>query len=184
MKRLETKWNNASLQLKLTISFSFTLVIILAMNIYMYMNINKMMGQVDEVYASNVNLNELSDALEQVQDAVKGYLVTKSSDALDTYYRAEQDYRRLLNNLNQEISGNYMEIMEKNIHAQSETYLEQVYDTVQAKRGRNVEKYKASYEEATRTYTDVKNCIFSLNNQKFKNNTDNYLILLSSLRYM
>ena len=80
------------------------------------MNINKMMGQVDEVYASNVNLNELSDALEQVQDAVKGYLVTKSSDALDTYYRAEQDYRRLLNNLNQEISGNYMEIMEKNIH--------------------------------------------------------------------
>lgn len=184
MKRLETKWNNASLQLKLTISFSFTLVIILAMNIYMYMNINKMMGQVDEVYASNVNLNELSDALEQVQDAVKGYLVTKSSDALDTYYRAEQDYRRLLNNLNQEISGNYMEIMEKNIHAQSETYLEQVYDTVQAKRGRNVEKYKASYEEATLTYTDVKNCIFSLNNQKFKNNTDNYLILLSSLRYM
>ena len=184
MKILETRWNNASLQLKLTISFSFTLIIILVMNIFMYTNINKMIGRVDEVYASNVNLNELSDALEQVQDSVKGYLDTKSSVALDTYYRAEQDYRRLLENLNQDVTGNYMEIMEKNIHDQSETYLSQVYETVQAKRGRNVEKYKASYEEATITYTDVRNSIFSLNNQKFKNNTDNYIILLSSLRYM
>ena len=184
MKILETRWNNASLQLKLTISFSFTLIIILVMNIFMYTNINKMIGRVDEVYASNINLNELSDALEQVQDSVKGYLDTKSSVALDTYYRAEQDYRRLLENLNQDITGNYMEIMEKNIHEQSETYLSQVYETVQAKRGRNVEKHKASYEEATITYTDVRNSIFSLNNQKFKNNTDNYIILLSSLRYM
>ena len=118
MKILETRWNNASLQLKLTISFSFTLIIILVMNIFMYTNINKMIGRVDEVYASNINLNELSDALEQVQDSVKGYLDTKSSVALDTYYRAEQDYRRLLENPNQDITGNYMEIMEKNIHEQ------------------------------------------------------------------
>lgn len=184
MKFLENKWNNASLQLKLTISFSCTLIIIMVMNVFMYMNINKMIGQVDEVYASNVNLNELADALEQVQDSVKGYLDTKSSDALDTYYRAEQEYRRLLEYINQSIIGNPMDIMEKNIHAQSETYLNQAYETVQAKRGRNVEKYKAAYEEALLTYTDIRNSIFSLNNQRFKNNTDNYVVLLSSLRYM
>lgn len=184
MNRLETRWNNASLQLKLTISFTFTLLIILAMNVFMYMNMNKMLARVDEVFVGNVNLNTLSEALEQVQVSMKGYLDTKSSDTLDTYYRADQEYRRLLDNLNEQITGSRMDIMEKNIHEQSETYLDVVSEAVQAKRGRNVEKYKAAYEKASVIYKDIQNCIFSLNNEKFKSNTDNYITLLASLRYM
>ena len=78
------KWNNASIQIKLTISFTFTLIIILAMNLFMYMNINSMMARVDEVYVSNLNLNELSEALQTLHESVRGYLDTKGSDALDT----------------------------------------------------------------------------------------------------
>ena len=61
---LVTKWNNASIQIKLIASFTITLIIILAMNLFMYMNINSLMARVDEVYVSNLNLNELSDALQ------------------------------------------------------------------------------------------------------------------------
>lgn len=181
---LRTKWNNASIQIKLTVSFLFTLIIILFMNLFMYMNMNSMVARVDEVYASNINLNELSEALQSVQDSVKNYLDTKSSDALDAYYRADQRYRDLLGGLNVRITNNRMEITEKNIRAQSETYLDKVYETVQAKRGRNVEKYRAYYEEAAEIYGDIQNCIYSLNNEKFKNNSDSYTLLVSSLKYM
>lgn len=181
---LRNKWNNASLQIKLTASFTFTLIIILFMNIFMYMNINSMIARVDEVYVSNVNLNELSEALQILQNSMRAYLDTKSSDALDAYYRADQEYRELLDGLNIRITNNRMEITEKNIQAQSETYLNVVYETVQAKRGRNVEKYKAYYDEATEIYGDIQSCIYSLNNEKFKNNSNSYVILVSSLRYM
>lgn len=181
---LVTKWNNASIQIKLTFSFMLTLIIILAMNLFMYMNINSMMARVDEVYVSNVNLNELSEALQTLHESVRGYLDTKSSDSLDSYYRADQEYRELLDGLNQRVVNNQMKITEKNIKAQSETYLEKVYETVQAKRGRNVERYKNYYDEATEIYGDIQNCIYSLNNEQFKNNSSSYMILLSSLRYM
>lgn len=181
---LVTKWNNASIQIKLTVSFTFTLIIILVMNLFMYVNINSMTSRVDEVYVSNVNLNELSEALQVLHESVRGYLDTKSSDSLDSYYRADQEYRELLEGLNQRVVNNRMKITEKNIKAQSETYLETIYETVQAKRGRNVERYKTYYDEATEIYGDIQNCIYSLNNEQFKNNSGSYMILLSSLRYM
>lgn len=181
---LATRWNNASIQIKLTVSFTFTLIIILVMNLFMYVNINSMTSRVDEIYVSNVNLNELSEALQVLHESVRGYLDTKSSDSLDSYYRADQEYRELLEGLNERVVNNQMKITEKNIKAQSETYLETIYETVQAKRGRNVERYKTYYEEATEIYGDIQNCIYSLNNEQFKNNSSSYMILLSSLRYM
>lgn len=181
---MAAKWNNASIQIKLTISFMFTLVIILAMNLFMYLNINSMMSRVDEVYVSNLNLNELSEALQTLQESVKGYLDTKGSDALDGYYRADQEYRELLEGLNEQVENNPARITEKNIKAQSETYLDKVYEIVQAKRGRNVERYKQYYDEATEIYGDIQNCIYALNNEQFKNNSGSYMLLLSSLRYM
>lgn len=181
---LVTKWNNASIQIKLIASFTITLIIILAMNLFMYMNINSLMARVDEVYVSNLNLNKLSDALQTLHESVREYLDTKSSDSLDSYYRADQEYRELLEGLNERVVNNPVKITEKNIKAQSETYLEKVYEIVQAKRGRNVERYKIYYDEATEVYGDIQNCIYSLNNEQFKNNSGSYTILLSSLRYM
>ena len=137
---LVTKWNNASIQIKLIASFTITLIIILAMNLFMYMNINSLMARVDEVYVSNLNLNELSDALQTLHESVRAYLDTKSSDSLDSYYRADQEYRELLEGLNERVVNNPAKITEKNIKEQSETYLEKVYEIVQAKRGRKEER--------------------------------------------
>lgn len=154
------------------------------MNLFMYMNISSMMSRVDEVYISNLKLNELSEALRMLQESVRGYLDTKSSDALDSYYRADQEYRELLEGLNGQVQNNAVKIAEKNIKAQSETYLEKIYETVQAKRGRNVERYKIYYDEAEKIYGDIQNCIYGLNNEQFRRNSGSYMILLSSLRYM
>ncbi len=181
---LKKKWRYLTLQQKLTALFLMTAVVILAVNLYMFTLINKMTGRVEEVYVSNVNLNELSGALDLVQKSMEEYLNTKSSDAMEDYYRSEQAYRELMEGLNSETTDNEMLLTEKNIRGLSESYLDLAAEAIQAKRGRNVEKYGQLYEDAELLYDEIHTFIYSLNNAQFKDNSRNYQALLDSLRYM
>lgn len=178
------KWKRMSLQQKLTGLFIITAVTILAVNLYVYTFINHMTNRVEEVYVSNVRLNELTQALDKVQDSMEDYLNTKSSDAMEAYYRSDQGFRELLEELNTEVTDDELLLMEKNIYMLSESYLDVAAEVIQAKRGRNVEKYGNLYEEASVLHEEINTFIHSLNNEKFKNNSENYQILRNSLRYM
>ena len=164
--------------------FILSSAVIFIANIIMYYNINKSIGTIDEVYKSNVELNKLYDKLANVQDNVYEYLNTRSSESLENYYRTEQEYRKLIDALDGKITDNDMLLMQKNIKNMSETYLHIVDDTVDAKRGRNIEKYKTSYEEASQMYGYINVHINSLNNEKFKYNAEKYDVLLISLNYL
>ncbi|MCR4739494.1 MAG: histidine kinase [Lachnospiraceae bacterium] len=181
---IRRKWNNASVRVKLLVAFIIPVALILAVNIYMYIGVNTMIARVDEIYAANVSLNDLSDSLTFLQNSMKEYLESKGTAALNDYYRAEQDYRNGLYALDLKYSGTAVYAMQENIQKQSEVYLQIAGETITAKRGRNVEKYKATYEEAVVIYSDLQNCINSLNNEQFKKNTADYSVLLSSLKYM
>lgn len=150
----------------------------------MYININGNIARIDQVYSSNVNLNELLSTISKIQDNMYEYLNTKSSDALGNYYREGQQYRKLIEELNVDITDNEMILTQKNIKSMSETYLEMTEETVQAKRGRNIEKYKVNYEEASTMFEYINTYIYSLNNELFKNNSNNYELLLVSLKYL
>ncbi|MCR5301362.1 MAG: sensor histidine kinase [Lachnospiraceae bacterium] len=178
------KWNNASVRQKMLVAFIIPVILILVVNIYMYISINTMTARVDEIYVVNVSLNNLSDDLTLLQNSMKEYLESKGTSALNDYYRAEQDYRNGLAALDPGRSATPVIAMRENIINQSENYLKVAGETITAKRGRNVEKYKASYEEAVKMYSDLQTSIYSLNNSLFKKNTADYSILLSSLRSM
>ncbi len=181
---IRTKWNNASVHLKMLVAFIIPVILMLAVNIYMYVSINTMIARVDEIYVVNVSLNDLSDDLTLLQNSMRDYLESKGTSALNDYYKAEQDYRNGIASLDLKQSGNAVYAMQENIIHQSENYLEVAGETITAKRGRNVEKYKASYEETVDMYSDLQTCIYALNNEQFKKNTSDYSILLSSLRSM
>ena len=66
----------------------------------------------------------------------------------------------------------------------SETYLDQTNGNVQAKRGRNVEKYKTSYEEEHELYEYINSYSYNLNNLRFKMNSANYQLLLSAMNVL
>ena len=182
--KIERIWNKASIQTKLMISFFIPIALILSLNVYIYINVNSMITKIDQIYASNVLLSELSDQLSSVQTSMREYLESKSSSALTNYYAADQKYRDSIVNLGDNLTSNSMTIMKDNISNQSAKYLSLVNDTIQAKRGRNVERYKSSYEKSEIMYTDLQNCISSLNMEQFKVNTTSYYILLSALKYM
>jgi len=181
---VKKSWKYLTLQQKLTALFVLMAVIILAVNMYMYAIINDMTGQVEKVYVSNVGLNELSGALDYVQESMEEYLNTKSSDAMEDYYRSDQAYRELLEELNDQVTDNEMLLMQKNIRSLSESYLEVAAEVIQAKRGRNVERYGQLYEDASILHEEIHTFIYSLNNEQFKDNSRTYQQLRNSMRYM
>ena len=170
-----------SIQTRLSSVMLLVLVFALGINFFIFSQIQNAVSRIDAVFSSNVDINDLSDALEQLQGMVYEYLNTKGTKALENYYRYEQNYRSLIEKLNDKNLENEGKILEKNIRNMSESYLDQTSETVQAKRGRNVERYKTSYEQETQLYEYINSYIYRLNNLSFRKNSANYQILLSSM---
>lgn len=186
MRKKKNRHRNVSItiQTKMLAIFLCTTFIVFVMNTYMYMNINRMIEGFHTVYASNVVLNELQTTLKQLQSNMTEYLQTRSSDSMENYFRYEQDYNNLIQGLNQEILGDENLIMEKNIRNLSENYLTLTAETIEAKRGRDVYTYTSSYEEASKLYEYIDICIYSLNNKCFQINSNNYDVLVGSLKHL
>lgn len=157
------------------------MVCILTVNLFIYRQINGTVQRIDAVFTTNVEVSELSATLEQIQNKVYEYLNTKSSSALEDYYRYEQEYRVQIGGLNNQNMDSEVKMLEKNIRNMSETYLEKTSDTVQAKRGRNVEKYRSLYEEGSQLYQYIKSYMYRLNNLRFQTNSENYQVLLRAM---
>ena len=163
MEKKRFRWKDFPLAVKVLCQVGMIALILFVTNLLMYWQVNKTMQRLDSIYASNVNLTELAESLESVQTGMYNYLTVKTSDSLESYYRNEEQYKKLLEQLNDRPMDNPVKLLEKNIRKMSETYLEYTAETVLAKRGRNVEKYKTSYAEALQMYRYLNSCISDLN---------------------
>lgn len=142
------------------------------------------MQKMDNVYASNAELTELSQVFEKVQDNMYKYLKVKSSQTLLDYYQNEAKYRNELEKLNEDNINDPVKLLERNIRKMSETYLDCTAETVAAKRGRNVEQYKRKYDDATKLYRYIQSSIDELNNLMFQENSSTYAVLRAVMRYL
>lgn len=184
MKKIVNPYYNLSIQRKLAISFIMGCLLILLIDGVVYYNVRQTLGQIDQVYISNIELNQLSQTLEKVQGSLYQYLETRSSGKLEEYYVYEQEYRELYGKLNIETVDSNIAMMEKNIYHMSDSYLSQTGDVVKAKRGRNVTLYKEGYEKSQRLYNYIYSSIDTLNSNIFLQNSDNYSVLRNNLNYM
>ena len=177
---MKEKFRNLPLRIKMAgISLSVNMLVFL-INIVLLLAMNNMSDKIDTVYTANLQLNEISSALNDVQDSMTEYLDTKTSDSLENYYLSSQTFTELIENLEENITESRQGRMERSIKSMAEKYLDEVGQTIDAKRGRNVEKYRTRYEEATRLYGYINTYIYSLNNEQFKENTENYREMLSA----
>lgn len=158
-------------------------ITILLVNLIVWKNADDNARKIDSVYGSNVSLNELQEKLEAVQESMTSYLDDKTSDSMEAYYSAVEDYDAVILELEENATNSQSRLMEKNIRNLSETYLDVSNETVEAKRARNVEKYKENYEEAEELYSYIQTYVYSLNNAQFKNNAAQYHTLLDTLHY-
>lgn len=183
MKKINRFFRNLKLRHKLVIVFLLTSILSLGFNILVYMNLNASLNKMDAVYSSNISLNNISDSLERIQSSLTGYLETKGTDELEAYYKYCQEMTAQLNELNNIPTDNASKLTERNIRKMTENYLSVTEAAVQAKRGRNIMEYTRRYEECRQLYDYMNVYIYSLNNEQFKNNSENYRTLMQSIQY-
>ena len=176
------KFKSLSLQTKITGIYIIANIITLIVSALLIAGINSMSVELDLVYQDNMHLNELSECLDEVQGSMTDYLTYKSSDALENYYICDQKYNNMINDLSETVSDNEFDRMERNIKNMSVAYLRKVSATIEAKRGRNVEKYRSNYEDATGLYDYINSYITSLNEAKFAENSVNYTAISASFK--
>lgn len=175
------KINNSSIGTRLIVLFSLITLFTSGINLYMYWNIAEATETMDKVFVYNSNLNELSSTLDNVQQYMYDYLNTKSSDTLINYYDNHDNYRNLINELNDAITSNNADLMERKIHNMSLEYLEVSNSSIQAKRGRNIKNYNEYYDTASDLYSYLKVSIDTLNFEQFVSNSNTYYSKLESL---
>ena len=159
-----------------------TSVIILVMNIVLFFYISRAIDVINRVYSTNVTIGEMSDALSLVRSSMTEYLNTKSTDSMEQYFDACQQYRDFLSELSLQGQGRDTAAILQDIEGLSDTYLSVTDDTIQAKRGRVVEKYNAGYERSEKIYGYINSYIYNLNNEQFRRNSEKYASLRASLR--
>ncbi len=176
--------SKVSIRTKLLVVMLFSIGLIMAANIVMYLNINRITHHLDQIYSGNVQLNELEAALDAVHSSFTVYMNTRSTDTLQDYYEKEQIFSEYVEALSDGLYENNLLVMERDIKKLSESYLHLTGRTIDARRGRNVEKYSAYYNEAGRVYEYLSANISGLNKQRFMINTGSYETLSSSLTYL
>ncbi len=179
---MNNKLSHLSLQGKISSLYILTNLLVFVVNLLLLFGINRMSGEMEMVYRDNTHLNELAQALTDVQNNMTDYLNAKTSDSLVEYYRSEQDFLKIVNELGDEVTGVSFDRMKRNIKHMSQQYVEITDQTIEAKRGRNVEKYRVRYENATQLYDYINTYIYSLNNEQFKSNSENYTELARAFR--
>ena len=173
-----------SIRVRLLEVYVVIMILVFAINMYIVHSQSQAIRQIDGVYNSNIQLNDISTTLEKMQTSLYQYLNTKSSDELENYYLYEQDYRNLISALNEKTVNDQNLLMEKNIRNMSDTYLEKTASAIEAKRGRNVSRYNEDYSKAKKLYDYLQSCVRSLNTSVFLENSQNYSVLRSTLNYV
>lgn len=179
---IRDKFRDLSLQAKISSMYILANVFVLFANLILLFGINSMSNELEKVYQENLTLNSLSESLNAVQDSMTEYLNSKTTESLENYYRSEQNYHSMIQELTDDISGITFKRMERNIKNMSEQYLDMAGQTIDAKRGRNVEKYRVRYERATDLYEYIDAYIYGLNIEQFITNSENYNELSNAFR--
>ena len=173
-----------SISTKMIVLLIFTSTMTLVINIIMFVNINQALGQIEQVYATNVQLNEMEEDLDKIQEQLLSYLRTKNSNELQAYYISEQNINQKLVSLRTKEAEGETGILKNNIYYLGKNYLKITEEAITAKRGRNVDAYDEKYGQAAKIKVYLGDYMNQLNNNQFQKNSDNYLLLQQFLRYM
>lgn len=185
--RVQTKDNHGtpfiSIRNKLLVIFMIPTIMLLSINAYINAEINTMIDDISGIYASNTMLNELQISLTQVHHYLETFLDTRDTEAIEGYLRNQQEFSNRLEQLNGRLLDDDSMITQKNIRSISEEYIRTADRAVEAKRGRNVVKYKEYYDDADRLFSYINSYIYSLNSRQLQCNSNNYEALFTSLKY-
>jgi two-component system sensor histidine kinase YesM len=161
---------------RLLVPYLLTAILIGGSTLYNILSINSIVSRINATYQSNADLFDLGQVIGEVQTYTESYLSTRSSAALENYYRASEQLTAASLRLNDRIIDSDSGLLQRNIRRMITSYTEQTSLAITAKRGRDVAAYTTYYDRSRvifgyiRNYTDRLNAVqFQLNYNHYKN---------------
>ena len=113
----------ASISTKMIVLLIFTSVMTLLINVMMFLNINQVLVQIEQVYATNVQLNKMTEELDKVHSEMLEYLKTRDSGVLQEYYISQQNLSEQLAMVQEETMDRQTSVLKNNIYYLGKNYI-------------------------------------------------------------
>jgi len=166
-----------SLFKRLLIPYLLTGILVGASTVYNILSINIIVDRLNATYASNAAIYDLVTTLSEVQTHTESYLSTKSSTALENYYRASDSLTKKAVLLNDRVYDAKPMLLERNIRRMIESYIAETQSAIQAKRGRDIAAYTDHYNKSSQIYEYIIQYADHLNKDRFESNYSQYRVM-------
>ncbi len=167
-------WGSDTLFKRLLIPYLLTSLLIGGSTLYNLISINTIVSRINATYQSNADLFLLGQTLGEVQTHTESYLSTRSSTALENYYRASASLLTASGSLNERIVDSESGLLQRNIRRLISTYLELTEQAVAAKRGRDVVAYTGYFDRSRTVFGYIRQYTDRLNSLQFELNYRHY----------
>ena len=185
--RLRRFFSANTLFKRLLIPYLLTGLLIGGSTVYNILSINDIVDRLNATYESNAAIFDLTQTLAAVQTHTESYLSTRSSTALENYYRSSEALAEKSSRLNDRIVDSKPLILERNIRRMIETYADLTGKAIAAKRGRDIESYTNYYDESSKIFSYIQDYADQLNADVFQSNYTQYQTmgrLLDQIRFL
>ncbi|MBF4695064.1 sensor histidine kinase [Fusibacter ferrireducens] len=142
----------------------FTLVMLMSgmISIYISYNSRTLFNEIDDMFKFSMLFDDVENKLNASQESLTTYVETKSSDSLNTYIESSEDLANLSTALLQKYTEKRGALSLENVNNMVGKYNQYSADTVVAKRGRDIEACRKSYDLASETYANIQKIIDEL----------------------
>ncbi len=185
--RLRRLFSANTLFKRLLIPYLLTGLLIGGSTVYNILSINDIVDRLNATYESNAAIFDLTQTLAAVQTHTESYLSTRSSTALENYYRTSEELAEKSSSLNDQIIATDSLLLERNIRRMIETYADLTGKAIAAKRGRDIESYTSYYDESSKIFSYIQDYADQLNADVFQSNYAQYQTmgrLLDQIRFL
>lgn len=159
--------------------FLFTVLLTALTGMHLFNPFMEFIEQMGVMFADTLFLNDLSDNLTSVDEALREYLTTRDSDSLLAYYEHMESLsgKSAYMKESKEFADEQSDLLYISIAHMLDTYKRYTETAVQAKRGRTAHVYMANYEKADETANFIKDYINRLKEYHLNENIQWYTAL-------
>lgn len=182
MKKIWNRMFN-SIKSRIIAIFVLTMLLTSLTSIFILGLSSNIIEKMDNMFASNVEIEEFLEDMKNVNTNLTNYLVTADSDSLLNYYRYKDIFNEKAQSMFDELHGIYSQndLLYRDIAYMVDSYFIESEAAVQAKRLDNADEYIARYAEANRTAGYIRTYTDRLNLNILNINTTQYLGMSENL---
>lgn len=173
-----------SIRTKLILPVTLVMAILLALLMFFFLRINAATNNLNQVYATNVSLNEVQSLLTSIQQNTFQYLNVQNEDSLSAAGEEMENFQNAIAPFNHAITNQEASLLEHNIYQLASSYLTLTQQALDAKTAHNVDLYRQSYSAMEDVYRYLIDNIRALDSLRFKANSENYDTLYQYLKYL